>query len=83
MARFGLLMYNKGVWNNQTILNENFWREATNTSQSINLSYGYLWWLNGKAVIIYLNLKLIFRQYNSFWCKRYVYGIRKNDQKYI
>ena len=49
MARFGLLMYNKGKWNNTVILNETYFREATSTSQNINLSYGYLWWLNGKS----------------------------------
>lgn len=49
MARFGLLMLNKGKWEKTTILNETFFNEATNTSQSINLGYGYLWWLNGKA----------------------------------
>jgi CubicO group peptidase (beta-lactamase class C family) len=49
MARFGLLMYNKGKWENNIILNENYFNEASNTSQNINLSYGYLWWLNGKS----------------------------------
>lgn len=49
MARFGLLMLNKGKWENNTILNEAFFNSATTTSQSINLSYGYLWWLNGKS----------------------------------
>jgi CubicO group peptidase (beta-lactamase class C family) len=48
MARFGLLMYNKGKWDNEVILNENYFNEATNTSQDINLGYGYSWWLNGK-----------------------------------
>ena len=48
MARFGLLMFNKGKWENTTILNEAYFKEATNTSQNINLGYGYLWWLNGK-----------------------------------
>lgn len=48
MARFGLLMYNKGKWDKTVILNENYCTEATTTSQNINLSYGYLWWLNGK-----------------------------------
>ena len=48
MARFGLLMLNKGKWENTTILNEAYFNEATNTSQNINLGYGYLWWLNGK-----------------------------------
>lgn len=49
MARFGLLMYNKGTWDNNMILNETYCNEATNSSQSINLGYGYLWWLNGKS----------------------------------
>lgn len=49
MARFGLLMLNKGKWDNNIILNENYFKEATNTSQTINLGYGYLWWLNGKS----------------------------------
>ena len=49
MARFGLLMLNKGKWNGTTILNENYFNSATNTSQNLNLGYGYLWWLNGKS----------------------------------
>jgi CubicO group peptidase (beta-lactamase class C family) len=49
MARFGLLMLNKGKWDNNVIINEAFFNEATTTSQNINLGYGYLWWLNGKA----------------------------------
>ncbi|SHH37403.1 serine hydrolase domain-containing protein [Flavobacterium defluvii] len=49
MARFGLLMLNKGKWENNIILNEAYFNEATNTSQNINLGYGYLWWLNGKS----------------------------------
>lgn len=49
MARFGLLILNKGKWENTTILNETYCNEATNTSQNINLGYGYLWWLNGKS----------------------------------
>lgn len=49
MARFGLLMSNKGKWNTTPILNEDYCNAATTTSQNINLSYGYLWWLNGKS----------------------------------
>lgn len=48
MARFGLLMYAKGKWNTTQVLPESFLNEAVNTSQNINQSYGYLWWLNGK-----------------------------------
>ena len=49
MARFGLLALNKGKWKNETIINENFFNESIRTSQNINPSYGYLWWLNGKS----------------------------------
>ena len=49
MARFGLLALNKGKWNNEQIINESYFNESVSTSQSINPSYGYLWWLNGKT----------------------------------
>lgn len=49
MARFGLLALNKGKWQNEQVINESFFTESVNTSQSINSSYGYLWWLNGKT----------------------------------
>ena len=48
MARYGLLCLNKGKWNNEEILNENFFNEMTSTSQELNKSYGYFWWLNRK-----------------------------------
>ena len=49
MARFGLLVFAKGKWETSQIVPEAFLNEATNTSQSINQAYGYLWWLNGKS----------------------------------
>ncbi len=49
MARFGLMALNKGKWNGTTVINESYFNLATTTSQTINLSYGYLWWLNGKS----------------------------------
>jgi CubicO group peptidase (beta-lactamase class C family) len=48
MARFGLLNLNRGNWNGTQLLNESFFSEMVNTSQNLNKSYGYLWWLNGK-----------------------------------
>lgn len=48
MARFGLLIYADGKWDATQIISNTFLKETTSTSQSINLSYGYLWWLNGK-----------------------------------
>ena len=49
MARFGLLNLNKGKWDSTQIINEEYCTAAASTSQNINQSYGYLWWLNGKA----------------------------------
>ena len=50
MARFGLLMLNKGKWNQDIILSDTaYFRAMTNTSQNLNKSYGYLTWLNGKG----------------------------------
>jgi len=49
MARFGLMISADGKWEGEQILPESFLIEATNTSQSVNQSYGYLWWLNGKS----------------------------------
>lgn len=48
MARFGLLIYADGKWEDNQIISSEFLSEATNTSQNINQAYGYLWWLNGK-----------------------------------
>lgn len=49
MARFGLLLLNKGIWENDTLMQDQAYFEAmTNTSQNLNKSYGYLTWLNGK-----------------------------------
>lgn len=50
MARFGLLILNRGVWNGQAIMTDTaYFNQMVNTSQNLNQSYGYLWWLNGKA----------------------------------
>jgi CubicO group peptidase (beta-lactamase class C family) len=50
MARFGLLLLNKGKWDGTAILSDtNYFHAQVNTSQSQNASYGYLTWLNGKS----------------------------------
>ncbi len=49
MARYGLLILNEGNWNgNQLMTDTDYFNEMVNTSQELNKSYGYLWWLNGK-----------------------------------
>lgn len=61
MARFGLLVLNKGIWNNDTLLADTvYFRSMVNTSQSINKSYGYLWWLNGKESYMLPQTQFVF-----------------------
>lgn len=53
MARFGLLLLNKGKWNGNSIMSDTqYFRQQTNSSQNINPSYGYLTWLNGKSTFM-------------------------------
>ena len=53
MARFGLLMLNRGNWDGNQILTDTaYFNAMTNTSQNLNPSYGYLWWLNGKPTYL-------------------------------
>jgi CubicO group peptidase (beta-lactamase class C family) len=50
MARFGMLLLNKGKWDQTAVLDdENYFNSQVNTSQTLNPSYGYLTWLNGKS----------------------------------
>lgn len=61
MARFGLLMLNDGNWNGMQVLTDTaFLNQMINTSQSYNLSYGYLWWLNGKASHMRPGIQFVF-----------------------
>jgi CubicO group peptidase (beta-lactamase class C family) len=61
MARFGLLMQNKGKWNTTVVLSDTqYLNQMINTSQNINLSYGYLWWLNGKPSFMLPGVQLTF-----------------------
>lgn len=82
MARFGLLIQNKGKWNDTQIVSEDFIRKATSTSQNINKSYGYLWWLNGKTSYqlpqsqFQFSGSLIPNAPNDLFC-----ALGKNDQK--
>lgn len=46
MARFGLLLLNEGVWEQERLLNQKYFSKMTTASQSINPSYGLLTWLN-------------------------------------
>ena len=60
MARFGLLIQGNGVWNGNQLINPNYFSEMVNTSQNLNKSYGYFWWLNGKPNYMLPTTQLIF-----------------------
>jgi CubicO group peptidase (beta-lactamase class C family) len=61
MARFGLLALNHGIWNTDTLMADtSYFRRMTTTSQSLNPSYGYLWWLNGKNSYMVPTLQYVF-----------------------
>jgi len=49
MARFGLLCLNKGVWEKDTLIEPAYFNLMIHPSQPYNVSYGYLWWLNGQT----------------------------------
>lgn len=60
-ARFGLLILNGGDWNGQTIMaDKTYFEDMITPSQSLNPSYGYLWWLNGQNTVIYPGLPTAF-----------------------
>lgn len=61
MARFGLLMLNRGNWNGTQILKDQaYYQQMISSSQSLNKSYGYLWWLNGKSSFMLPGVQFVF-----------------------
>jgi CubicO group peptidase (beta-lactamase class C family) len=64
MARFGILIQAKAKWDGVDVLGDSaYLNTAINTSQNINLSYGYLWWLNGKTSYMAPQSQIIFPGY--------------------
>jgi CubicO group peptidase (beta-lactamase class C family) len=47
LARFGLLILNKGNWEGRQLVSDKWLKEAT-TPSAHGPDYGYLWWLNTK-----------------------------------
>jgi CubicO group peptidase (beta-lactamase class C family) len=83
MARFGLLNLNKGIWNADTLMKDSmYFKTMTNTSQPLNNSYGYLWWLNGKSSFMAPQSQIVFpgtlmsNAPSDMYC-----ALGKNDQK--
>ncbi|MBX3043296.1 MAG: serine hydrolase [Candidatus Kapabacteria bacterium] len=62
MARFGLLMLGNGKWGETEIFSDkNYLFDMINTSNDLNKSYGYLWWLNGKGSFMVPQTSLVFK----------------------
>lgn len=83
MARFGLLMLNKGKWDATTVLADtDFFNTQINSSQNLNLSYGYLTWLNGKSNYMLPQTQIIFPGMMIPNAPSDLYSaLGKNDQK--
>lgn len=83
MARFGLLNLNKGIWNTDTIMKDTtYFKTMVNSSQNLNLAYGYLWWLNGKASGMAPGFQVVFPGTLMSNAPTDMYAaLGKNDQK--
>ncbi len=81
-ARFGLLMLAKGIWDNDTIMYDTaYFNQMINTSQNLNLAYGYLWWLNGKSSYRLPNTQIQINGPLSVYAPADMYSaLGKNDQ---
>jgi CubicO group peptidase (beta-lactamase class C family) len=53
MARFGLLFLQKGLWNGQRIISEEWIQESTTpySDAGSGMGYGYMWWITGDKVL--------------------------------
>jgi len=82
MARFGLLMLNKGNWNGTQIMTDTaYYNAMIHTSQNLNKSYGYLWWLNGKQSYMVPGLQAVIPGYLLLNAPADVYSaLGKNGQ---
>lgn len=83
MARYGLLLLNKGSWSNTAVLGDSaYFAQQISSSQNLNPSYGYLTWLNGKASYMLPSLQTVFQGplvpngYTDMFM-----ALGKNDQK--
>jgi glucose/arabinose dehydrogenase len=46
LARFGVLVLNKGQWRGNKVVSSTWLADATRPSQDLQKKYGYLWWNN-------------------------------------
>lgn len=83
MARFGLMLLAGGVWNGDTIVKDREYFDAMmNTSQQLNKSYGYLFWLNGKGSFMQPSIPFVYQRDLVPSAPKDMYaGMGKNDQR--
>lgn len=83
MARFGLMLLAGGIWNGDTIIKDRQYFDAmVNTSQQINKSYGYLFWLNGKGSYMQPGIPIVWPTDLVPSAPKDMYaGMGKNDQR--
>ena len=83
MARFGLLVLSKGVWDSEVILEDPAYiEEMVRPSQSLNKAYGYLWWLNGRDRYMAPGSQVVFSgPLIPSAPSDLIAGLGKNDQK--
>ena len=83
MARFGHLILSEGIWATDTLMHDQeYFQAMTNTSQDHNLSYGYLWWLNGKSSFMIPSVATSFPgMLNPEAPADLIAALGKNDQK--
>lgn len=63
MAKFGSLILNKGKWNGTDVMKDKDYLHASVTSsQNLNPSYGYLWWLNGQVKAMLPGSQVVFNR---------------------
>ena len=61
MARYGLLLLGEGQWNGSAVMTDTgYLRRMRNSSQTLNRSYGYLTWLNGKSSFMIPQSQIVF-----------------------
>ncbi len=83
MARFGLMLLAGGIWNGDTIIKDReYFNAMINTSQQLNKSYGYLFWLNGKGSFMQPGIPLVYQTDLVPAAPKDMYaGMGKNDQR--
>ena len=80
MARYGILIANNGYWEDKDVIKDKeYIMQMLNTSQELNKSYGYLWWLNGKESSMLPGSILVFNRMLMLEAPRDVYAALGKD----